>query len=371
MKSNFIIASVMTIIIALLVASPIAQAQVGNATITTARNGVNFDVSVFIQRTGGAAWSLGTSTFVFNYNSSAMTFDSILTKGIWDASTSALYSPLLSASYVSGAARSLETDNVTTGSGTDIPILPTLVGTLRFTITNFNVNHNITWSPLVPAGSSGITNAAGVPQTVTLTDPTNGPLPIQLSSFVASVATAGQAGLRWTTLSEINNYGFEVQKAVNNSAPFQSITGSFIAGNGTTTVKHDYSYVDKSYASGNVYRLKQLDLDGTAHFTDAVDPLGVTGVAGKVLPKEYSLSQNYPNPFNPSTVIEFALPKDAHVKLEVYNILGQKVATLVDEVRPAGYHSVKLDGTNLASGMYLYRLAAGQQTFLKKLLLMK
>jgi hypothetical protein len=197
------------------------------------------------------------------------------------------------------------------------------------------------------------------------------PLPIQLSSFVASVASAGHAGLRWTTLSEINNYGFEVQKAVNSSAAFQSISGSFTAGNGTTTVKHDYSYVDNSYVTGNVYRLKQLDLDGTVHFSDAVDPLAVTGVAVKVLPTEYSLSQNYPNPFNPSTVIEFALPKDAHVTLEVYNILGQKVMTLVDEVQPAGYHSVKFDGTNLASGMYLYRLATGQQTFLKKLLLIK
>jgi len=96
--------------------------------------------------------------------------------------------------------------------------------------------------------------------------------------------------------------------------------------------------------------LKQTDLSGGTHFTDLVDPLGVTGVAGKPLPTVYSLSQNYPNPFNPSTVIEFALPKDAHVRLEVYNIIGQKVMTLVDEVRPAGYHSVKLDGTNLASG---------------------
>ena len=89
------------------------------------------------------------------------------------------------------------------------------------------------------------------------------------------------------------------------------------------------------------------------------------------VPHEYDLAQNFPNPFNPSTVIEFALPKDAHVRLEVYNIIGQKVMTLVDEVRPAGYHSVKLDGTNLASGMYLYRLTTGQQTFMKKLLLMK
>ncbi len=368
MKRNLIPASILTIILVLLAGSQFAQAQVGNATITTARNGVNFDVSVFIQRIGGIGWNMGSSSFVFNYNSSAMTFDSILTKGQWDVSTSVLYGPLLSASYLSGNARSVETDNPTTGSGTDVPVVPTLVGTLRFTITNFSVNHNITWTS---TSITQIHDALGNLLSIILTDPTNGPLPIQLSSFVASVATAGQAGLRWTTLSEINNYGFEVQKAVNNSASFQSITGSFISGNGTTTVKHDYSYVDKSYASGNVYRLKQLDLDGTAHFTDAVDPLGVTGVAGKVLPTVYSLSQNYPNPFNPSTVIEFALPKDAHVTLEVYNIIGQKVATLVDEVRPAGYHSVKFDGTNLSSGMYLYRLSTGQQTFLKKLLLMK
>jgi hypothetical protein len=197
------------------------------------------------------------------------------------------------------------------------------------------------------------------------------PLPIQLSNFVASSASPGHASLRWTTLSEINNYGFEIQRAAKQSDSFQSIPGAFIAGNGTSVVKHDYSYLDQAYQSGNVYRLKQVDLDGTGHFTDAVDPMAVTGVAGKVLPTEYSLSQNYPNPFNPSTVIEFALPKDAHVTLEVYNILGQKVATLVDEVRPAGFHSVKLDGTNLASGMYLYRLSTGQQTFLKKLLLMK
>jgi len=196
-------------------------------------------------------------------------------------------------------------------------------------------------------------------------------LPIQLASFNAATLSKTSAKLNWETLSEINNYGFEVQKSAGSSGTFASITGAFIAGNGTTTVKHDYSYVDNAYASGDVYRLKQLDLTGAAHYTDAVDPLGVTSVAPTPLPKEFSLSQNYPNPFNPSTVIEFALPKDAHVKLDVYNMIGQRVMTLVDALTPAGYHSVKLDGTNLASGMYLYRLTTGQQTFMKKLLLIK
>jgi len=201
--------------------------------------------------------------------------------------------------------------------------------------------------------------------------PLSSPLPIQLASFDAATLSKSSVKLSWETLSEINNYGFDVQKAANTSGTFASIAGAFIPGNGTTTVKHDYSYTDNAYVTGNVYRLKQIDLTGTAHYTDVVDPLGVTSVASTPLPKEFSLSQNYPNPFNPSTVIEFALPKDANVNLVVYNMIGQKVMTLVDGPTPAGYHSVKLDGTNLASGMYLYRLTTGKQTFIKKLLLMK
>jgi|GEM_PF-3224744 len=201
--------------------------------------------------------------------------------------------------------------------------------------------------------------------------PLSSPLPIQLATFNAATLSKTSVKLNWETLSEINNYGFQVQRSPGNSGAFVSIPGAFIAGNGTTTVKHDYSYVDNAYVTGDVYRLEQLDLTGTAHYTDAVDPLGVTSVATSSLPKEFSLSQNYPNPFNPSTVIEFALPKDTHVKLDVYNMIGQRVMTLVDALTPAGYHSVKVDGTNLASGMYLYRLTTGQQTFIKKLLLVK
>ena len=88
------------------------------------------------------------------------------------------------------------------------------------------------------------------------------------------------------------------------------------------------------------------------------------------LPKEYSVT-NYPNPFNPTTTIRFALPKDSHVVLKVYDMLGREVATLVDGETPAGYHEVKLDGTNLGSGIYLCRLAAGEFTSVMKILLMK
>jgi hypothetical protein len=93
--------------------------------------------------------------------------------------------------------------------------------------------------------------------------------------------------------------------------------------------------------------------------------------AASEVPGKFSLLQNYPNPFNPSTTITIALPHDAHVSLEVYNTLGQKVAQLLDELMTAGYHSVTFDASRLASGVYLYKMKAGDYVATKKLLLLK
>ncbi len=88
-------------------------------------------------------------------------------------------------------------------------------------------------------------------------------------------------------------------------------------------------------------------------------------------PKSFDLSQNYPNPFNPTTTINYQLPKDAHVTLKVYDILGREVATLVDGEQSAGYHEVSFDGSNFASGVYFYKMTAGNYTAVKKLMLLK
>jgi hypothetical protein len=87
------------------------------------------------------------------------------------------------------------------------------------------------------------------------------------------------------------------------------------------------------------------------------------------LPSEFALEQNYPNPFNPSTQIQFALPEASHVKLEIYNTLGEQIATLVDEPRQASYYSEQFNATGLASGLYFYRLKVDGRSLTKKMVL--
>jgi hypothetical protein len=89
------------------------------------------------------------------------------------------------------------------------------------------------------------------------------------------------------------------------------------------------------------------------------------------LPKKFELHQNYPNPFNPATTIKYDLPYPAKVRIDVYNILGQRVLTLVDDNKPAGFHSIQLNAYQLASGMYFYTIKADQFVKIKRMLLVK
>ena len=100
-------------------------------------------------------------------------------------------------------------------------------------------------------------------------------------------------------------------------------------------------------------------------------PKNPTGVGDDAVPLTYSLAQNFPNPFNPSTRIYFSIPSQSKVELKVYNLLGQEIATLVNEVKPAGLHNVRFNGASVASGVYIYRLVAGDFTSVKKMVLVK
>jgi hypothetical protein len=174
-------------------------------------------------------------------------------------------------------------------------------------------------------------------------------------------------------LSEINNYGFEVQKrAAQSDGEFQTIPGVFIPGHGTTNLPHHYSYVDHPVgATALFYRLKQIDLDGSLHYSDPIRVDIATSVEENAAPAEFSLGQNYPNPFNPSTEIGFRVAAFGFVKLRVFDMLGREVATLVNREMAPGSYSVTLDGSKLASGLYVYKLEAGQFRDSKRLLLLR
>lgn len=196
------------------------------------------------------------------------------------------------------------------------------------------------------------------------------PLPIQLISFTATPVGGSSVTLQWKTASEVKNYGFEVQRSAGAKAGFSSIS-PLIAGHGTSITAFNYSYTDQSPSAGEqYYRLKQIDLNGALHYSDAVT-IGIVSAPQMQIPAVFSLNQNYPNPFNPSTRIAYGLPKDANVSLRVYNTLGQEVAVLQNGVQDAGYHEVIFDATRLGSGVYFYRIQAGTFVESMKLLLLR
>ncbi|MEW6510840.1 MAG: S8 family serine peptidase [Bacteroidota bacterium] len=199
------------------------------------------------------------------------------------------------------------------------------------------------------------------------------PVPIQLSSFTATVLDVPHSvKLSWTTLSETNNWGFDVQKSSEATGIYRTIPHSFIPGHGTTLIPQHYEFVDTIADPGvSYYRLRQTDLDGSVHFSE---PCGVnvpTAVSESAPPPEYFLAQNYPNPFNSSTTIRYGLPMRSQVTLTIFTALGQEVATAVREEQEAGYHEWRFNASRFASGVYFYRLTAGAYTQTRKLVLVR
>lgn len=186
-------------------------------------------------------------------------------------------------------------------------------------------------------------------------------VPVELTAFAARQLD-GTVMLDWATATETNNSGFSVERSADN-VNFTKI--AFVNGNGTTTERKVYSYTDNTVNSGKYYyRLKQVDFDGSFSYSNAIEvSVGV--------PTEFSLSQNYPNPFNPSTTIKFALPTASNVKITIYNTIGKEVATLVNGTMEAGTHSAIWNASNNASGMYFFKLEAGNFTATKKMMLIK
>ncbi len=188
-----------------------------------------------------------------------------------------------------------------------------------------------------------------------------GPLSVELTGF-SSFVTGKSVVLKWTTASETDNLGFEIQRG---STPRSLEKIGFVKGNQTTSQSHSYRFEDRPTRLGSYYyRLKQIDVNGVTHFSQT---LTVTVTA----PHHYTLEQNYPNPFNPVTRIRFGLKEPGHVSLIVYDLTGRKVAILINAKLEAGTHSVTFDSRSLPAGIYIYRLVTNGFQAVRKMTLLK
>jgi len=203
------------------------------------------------------------------------------------------------------------------------------------------------------------------------------PVAAELAAFAAAVTPDQQVVLEWSVASQTNNLGWEVYRSID-SRSYQMV-GDLVTGEGTTDQFRTYSFMDTGVPQADVvyYYLRQVDLDGTTSRSSVVEVALATAVAELAVPTANALRQNYPNPFNPETTISFDLSVESVVTLRVYDVTGQVVRTLASaEAMAAGRYESSWDGRNeqglkVGSGVYLYRLEAGDFTAIKKMTLLQ
>ncbi|UCH65554.1 MAG: T9SS type A sorting domain-containing protein, partial [Ignavibacterium sp.] len=219
-------------------------------------------------------------------------------------------------------------------------------------ITNFNQEYYLKMTKAANGTLATLSNLTGI-------------VPVELLSF-SGFAVADGVSLKWVTASELNNLGFEIERSIDATA---FVTIGFVEGKGSSTILNQYSFMDYPVNLANnvfYYRLKQFDYDSSYDYSQVIEVKIVNS---------FSLAQNYPNPFNPSTNISFSIPKAVDIKLSVYNLIGEEVAVLKEGFTEAGRYDVEFSvqsaAGGLPSGIYFYKLKAGDFVQVKKMSLMK
>ena len=200
---------------------------------------------------------------------------------------------------------------------------------------------------------------------------TDNTVPVELNSFNASVV-GNSINLNWDTATETNNRGFEIERRVvpeqSSENDLEYLLVGFVDGHGTSTEKHTYVFDDKNLPEGRyTYRIKQVDYNGNFEYFELGSEVVIE------VPNNFSLAQNYPNPFNPTTMIKYSIGSNQHVTLKIYNVLGNEVVTLVNEVKDAGSYVVDFstNSVQLSSGVYYYQLKSDSFIETKKMILIK
>jgi len=200
------------------------------------------------------------------------------------------------------------------------------------------------------------------------------PLPVELIAFSA-LARGRTTELYWKTATEVNNYGFEIERRIlSQTLPLKGggrggdewTRIGFVEGNGTINSPKEYTFIDKNQSAGKYsYRLKQIDRDGKFEYSQQVEAVINTS------PLKFELAQNFPNPFNPTTTIGFSIQVDGFITLKVYDVIGREVKMLVNDARASGSYSETFDAKRLTSGIYFARLTSNGKSQVRKLMLLK
>jgi hypothetical protein len=377
---------------------PVSYSQ--NPTFTvTLTNDLQTDAShyqfdVYLLRTGSNSFELSGSQFSFSYNTAVINSGTLT--AAWDMSTTGLNSgnsPLPTPGITSGVIKCGSKAPPGIGNGTIISNtgLGTKIGTLKLTNTNsfssgsLGVNFLIAGQNAFYTKLSAYVAGLNVELTSTLIVPAlgtysnllgNAPLPIEINSFNSNV-TERQVNLSWTTKTEQNSSRFEIERSTVNA---NGVTGTWasvgvVPASGSSNSPKKYSFTEKDLQAGkHQYRLKLVDNNGSYKYSSVIE----TEVA---IPKNFEVSQNYPNPFNPTTRINYSLPFDSRVTVEVFNITGESLGQIVNQEQSAGYYSVNFNSSglyrNIASGVYIYRVSAVDKSSgksfssIKKMMLLK
>ena len=361
MKNTFIL----TILI-LFINIELYSTTVNGRFVVMVNNGNVYSVKVQFNTNTGTD-DLGGSTLVFNFNNINLSFPALPQNGVdyiyhnfsgGNYSTGTITRPLTNQIWLNIV---LNIDN----GGTVVAGTPswTDVVTINFTTLNPSGSAGLIWQDSSPFWAIFDGNPEIYWITGTFSDENTTPLPVELSSFTGRLIDENKVALNWVTKTEVNNYGFNVERRINES---EWNTLGFVEGHGNSNSPKQYSFTDKDLFAGGSkfhYRLKQIDNDGSFEYSDVIEV--------EILPTKFELSQNYPNPFNPSTTIRFSLPKETQLKINIYNMLGELVQTLAEGTYEAGYHKVTFSASSLPSGAYIYRIESPEFVQVKKMVLIK
>lgn len=337
----------------------------------------NSSVSILLQiNTNTGTDDLGGATIVFNIDTSAISFTGNPVKNVdyvshnfcgGNYSPATVTRPMIDKIWIN-----LDLPFSQSNNGTIVTGSPgwTDVVTIHFDIVDPNGSAQLSWLTTSPFWGIFDADNSTLWQTGEFED-LNGPLPVELISFTGTLLSNEYVLLEWKTASAFNHYGFEIERASSLTTPVQGWeTIGFVESYGDPSSLVEYSFTDVTFHSFPIakYRLKSIDNDGSFQYSYEIEV--------NTLPLSYELSQNYPNPFNPSTKIRFTIPFDetrytTSVKLKVYDILGNEVATLVDEEKEPGIYEVEFSTKGLASGIYIYRIESVDFIDTKKMVFLR